>query len=123
LFIHGIPVVAVVFIFAVLALLGREVGGRLAVNTLASEPYSQSDWEHLRVLAARLVELGVKPELARREASRILSETTDYDLLRSVKYLRQQLPENVYVQPKTDDALSSKSTGIISASDTVKQPS
>src|SRR5438067_1589036 len=83
-FIPSIPPLAAVFIFAAFTLTGREIGAWLMLKRLSSDPYSVSDWDHARIMTSRLIEMGVKPELARREASRIVSEAEDLDDLRSL---------------------------------------
>jgi len=111
-FIPGMPALAAVLVFAALTLTGREIGARLALRGLSSDPYSISDWDHIEVLTSRLIEIGVKPELAAREAGRIVAEVQDCDDLRSVRYLRRQLPAHVFVQPPRED-----STALIQSSD------
>lgn len=113
--IPNMPPLAAIFIFAAFTLAGREIGAWLALKKLSSDPYSISDWDHARIMTSRLIEMGVKPELARQEAARIVSEAEDLDDLSSIGYVLQQLPEHVFVQPNNESskAIDSESTNLL----------
>lgn len=97
-YIPGMPLLPTVFIFVVFGLLGREVGAWLAMKKFESDPYSVSDWDHIRIVTSRLVEMGVPLERAKREASRIVAITNDLEDLQSVRYLHAQIPADAFAQ-------------------------
>lgn len=101
--IPGMPTVAATFVFAALTLTGRQIGAWLAIQKLTTNPYAVSDWDHADVLTSRLLGMGVKPELAKKEAHRLVSIATDLEDLRSLRWIHRQLPDHVFAQSVRDE--------------------